>query len=229
MHFYIFVLLIGFTAFLFTLFMLSHDDFVFIRKNLSMERVFNFAFLAALVALFSSRLLYVIDNPSPAFSSILGFIVFPYYPGLSVIGGVLGGLLSTLVIYRGKDMPIGRILDFFAFSFLTAAPIGLIGMLILLKGRIDYMYFGIQIIGYIIFLIFSYFFFLKRQIKAVNDGKFCSLFLIFFSVIYMIIKFVHLKSAALNTPDFWLLVVLFIISLGFSIKLSFNIKLPKLR
>ena len=90
MHFFIIVLIIGFVVFLFTLFFLSHEDFVFMRSNLPLDRVFNLAFVAGLLAFIFSRILYVFDNPSPALLSPLGFIVFPYFPGLSVVGGVVG-------------------------------------------------------------------------------------------------------------------------------------------
>src|SRR3990167_7392925 len=106
MQFFIIILILGLVVFMFSLFMLSHDDFVLLRKNVSMDKVFNIAFITALISLLFSRIFYVASNPEPVFFSPLGFMVFPYFPGLSVVGGVIGSLIYAIILSRNKELPI---------------------------------------------------------------------------------------------------------------------------
>ena len=124
MQFFIIVLLVCFVVFLYVLFVIN-------RKNISLESIFNMAFLTAIFALFFSRLFYVLIHPRPVFFTILGFMLFPYFPGLSLIGATLGGLIFLLPYLKSKKIPVGKIFDLFALSCLSTLPVGYLGLIIL--------------------------------------------------------------------------------------------------
>jgi len=131
MHLLILVILLCFFIFLFALFVLTRDDFVLIRKDVTLDVVFNISFVAFAVSLTSSRILYVILNPSSDFLNPLVFLLFPYFPGLSLLGAVAGGVLFLVIICKQLKLPIGRLIDYFSISFLSSLPIGIIGYFLL--------------------------------------------------------------------------------------------------
>jgi len=103
MQFFIIVLIIDFVLFLFRLYHVANDDYVLIKKNKTLEDVFNVAFITALIALLISRFFHVFLNPQPVFLNPLGFLLFPYFPGLSLTGGVIGGSIFLLFYLRQNN------------------------------------------------------------------------------------------------------------------------------
>lgn len=124
MQYFIILLSISFVFFLFTLYAYSRDDFILFRKNIEMEKIFNLAFLVAGAGLFFARFFYVALNFSTLYLNPLAFLLFPYFPGLSLPGGVLGGSLVLIFLLKGKKFPEGRIFDFFIIAFLASTLIG---------------------------------------------------------------------------------------------------------
>jgi len=114
------ILLISLFIFLFTLFALSREDFVLFRRNVDMEKVFNIAFLTLGIGLFFARLVFVMLYFKPVYLNPLAFMLFPYFPGLSLAGGLLGASIGLAVLLRGKKYPEGRLFDFFILSFTVA-------------------------------------------------------------------------------------------------------------
>lgn len=114
------ILLIALFIFLFTLFALSREDFVLFRRNVDMEKVFNIAFLTLGIGLFFARLVFVILYFKPVYLNPLAFVLFPYFPGLSLAGGLLGASIGLAVLLRGKKYPEGRLFDFFILAFTVA-------------------------------------------------------------------------------------------------------------
>ena len=124
MQFLLLVLGICGIIYLFTLFVISHDDYVLLRRNITTEMVFNMGILTILVGLFAARLFYAATHFSTHFLNILYFIMVPYYPGLSLKGGILGGMLFAYLWSRYKKRPLGRFLDFFAIALFASLPFG---------------------------------------------------------------------------------------------------------
>ena len=100
MGFILIVLLISFVFFLFRLYHVAKDDVVLVKKNVSLDKIFDAAVFCALVGLLFSRIFYVIFNPDPAFLHPLVFLIIPYFPGLSLLGGVIGGILFAIVMIK---------------------------------------------------------------------------------------------------------------------------------
>ena len=131
MQFYILILLLCFVIFLFCLHFLARDDFIFLRKNITMEKIFNLAFLLAFVGLFSSRLAFVLLDFHTIYFNPLVFFIFPYFPGLSLAGGMLGSVGFLLYFASLQKLPFQKLFDFFSLSFLSAVSTGSLGLFLL--------------------------------------------------------------------------------------------------
>lgn len=171
MQFFILVLLICFLVFLYIVHSLAKDDLVILRKNISIETLFNISFLTVFSSLFFSRLLYVLIHPRPVFHTVLGFTLFPYFPGLSLSGALIGGLLFLYPYLNNKKMPLGRILDFFSLGMLAVLPIGYLGEIIFTGASLKALVlFVLYFISSIFMLKFLFPLFLRGRIK---DGSLC--------------------------------------------------------
>jgi len=209
MHFFILVLLFCFSIFLFFLHFICRDDFILLRKDISLESVFNLAFITSAVALFTARLFYVFYHPSANFLNPLFFFLFPYFPGLSLSGGILGGGVFLFFFSRVKKMPSGRLFDFFSSAFLSSLPIGLLGYYLLSKANLISSGVLSSLFSYfMLFLIFS-FYLLPKQLKGrFSDGTLGFIFLLSFSLI-SIINLLFSKSfyIGIETLVFFLILI----------------------
>jgi len=190
MEFFILVLLVCLLIFLASLFLLAGDDLVFLRRDISMERVFDMGLVMAILSLLGARILYVMLNPSSGFLNPLVFIMFPYFPGLSLTGALVGGLFAFFLFYaKDAKAPKGRLLDFFSISFLATLPPGFLGFLLLSLGDKEAKHF--HIIGLIVVFIILLIVILKFSLPALlsgklKDGTIGVIFLISFSIISLI-------------------------------------------
>lgn len=189
MNFLILILLVCFFIFLYIIYLLSHDDFIILRRDVSMEKVFNAAFLFAIFGIFVSRLVYVIFHPNPVFHSLLGFILFPYFPGLSLIGGLIGGFGFSYLYFKSRNLPVGRLMDFFSMAFLTSYPVGLLGTMIL-SGRIRFWFLLLPIVlSAIILAVFVKFVLPLTLGGKLKDGVLSLIFFSSFCFVYILTNF----------------------------------------
>lgn len=212
MQFFIFVLLFCFFIFLFSLYLLTRDDFVLIRKDVTLDMAFNMAFITFAFCVLSSRILYIILNPSLDFFNPLVFLLFPYYPGLSLVGGVVGGVLFLLTFGKYQKLPMGRLLDFFSISFLSALPIGIIGYFWLVGQNL----LKIGAISLVLVYIILFFVFIKILLPRLlsgrlKDGTVGLIFLICFASISLVGNFIGRVDNLLNLglEDFILVIILY--------------------
>lgn len=185
MQFFIFVLIFCLVLFLFRLYHLGNDDYILIKKNISLEQIFNSAIICSIIALFFARVFYVFSHPLPVYLSPLGFLLFPYFPGLSLTGGVLGGAVGLFIYARKKRFPVGRVFDFFSLSLLFSLPLGQVGYFLLsqdiTKGAV------VRLIMYVLMLLSAnIYFYPKIGSLQIKDGTSSLLFLIFFSLILLL-------------------------------------------
>jgi len=181
MGFFFIVLIICFVLFLFRLYHVAKDDAVLVKKNISLQMVFDSAFFVGLVSLFTARLFYVLLNFDPLFLNPLAFLIFPYFPGLSLLGGFVGGVLALYFYGKRRRFPLGRVFDFYTESFGFVLPIGLVGYF-LLSG--DFSLGGIVKLALftIIALALNFYFQPKARSLEIKNGTISILFLIFFSL-----------------------------------------------
>lgn len=185
MNFLFLVLIFCFFIFLYILYILSHDDFVILRSNTSLDKIFNAAFLCAILSLLTARFFYVFLNPKPIFLNPLGFLLFPYFPGLSLMGALIGGFLASFFILKNSNLPVGRILDFFSISFLVSFPFGFLGSFFLSQEKISApFYFSVAL--YLLVLLLFLKFILPNSLKSrLKDGSLSLLFVIIFPIAYL--------------------------------------------
>jgi len=212
MQFLILVILLCFFIFLFALYLLTRDDFVLIRKDATLDMTFNMAFITFAVSVLSSRILYITLNPSLDFLNPLVFLLFPYYPGLSLLGGAVGGVLFLLLISKQQKFPMGRLLDFFSISFLSVLPIGTIGYFLLGRQNL----FTIAPISLVLVYTILFFIFIKILLprllsRRLKDGTIGLIFLICFAVISLVGNFIGRVGNLLNLglEDLILIIMLY--------------------
>lgn len=216
-----FFLVIGIFIFLFRLHSLSKEDFVFIRCNVSLEQLFNFAILIFIISLFFSRLIYVLEQPKSIFLNPLVFLLVPYYPGLSFGGGVVLGVLALIYIARRRNLPVGRIMDFFSLSFATVLPFAFFVSAFIFKNP-----FFVYTLLFILFSIVSVFcnkFLYKRLSRGdIKDGVISASFFSFFSFFLLLaVSFIKVsdKQNVISLTSLILLTSL-LVSSGFLLRLG---------
>lgn len=146
--------------FLFSLFVLSKEDFVFLRKNVALATIFDIAFFVGLGGLFLSRFVFALTHFSNAYFNPLVFFVIPYFPGLTASGLLIGGSIALYAIAMRKKLPLGKLFDVFSLALLPASSI--------------------------IFLNDALHFFFQRQIAV--GGVFLLLFLVVLSSVFILQK-----------------------------------------
>lgn len=206
------ILAVCFFIFLYVLYYFSHDDFVVIRKDITMERIFNLAFVTGVVALFSSRLFFVLFNNNLKFLNPLLFFALPYFPGLSLIGGLLGGSLLIYAYCNFKKLPIGKMFDLFIKSFIFVLPLGFLITFIILLFKTS-LFFNILFISSILLLaLFTKIIFPFSSRGEVEDGSVGLIFMAVFSLLYFLIKmFLDIKNFSfLDLENIVLLISLFL-------------------
>ncbi len=228
MNFFIIVLIIGLFISLFSLFLLSRDDLTLLRKDVALDKMFNLFFMDFLVGLFFSRAIFVIFSSPKMFLNPLAFILFPYFPGLSLSGGVVSGILFLVFYCRSNKLPVGRILDFFSLSFMISLPVGYLGYFALTLGR-SIMSAVFSIVYIILAFIFIKYFYQMLLKGSFRDG---SLSLIFFSIFAftslageIVSKFADLLF--LRQPESYLYLLLLIFSIFIFVRQERLIKLRR--
>lgn len=220
MHVFIVFLFISLIILLFCLYKLGKDDIVFIRKNVPLEQLFNIALVAVIVGLFTSRLLYVAENPARGFLNPLVFLLFPYFPGLSLVGGVIGGLLYIMYIANRKKLPTLRILDFFSIAIFFAIPFGYIGSLFL-RPNFDLLEVVFLPLLYIILSIILVKVFLPKLVQnSLRQGSIAALSISLFSLISFLSSMLKEKQGIVYFIDISEIVaaIVFFIALGFLLR-----------
>lgn len=187
MEFFFLFLVISFLIFLFCLYVIGRDDIVFIRKNISVEHLFNLAFIAVVSGVISARLLYALFSFDRAFLNPRVFFLIPYFPGSSLIGGVSGAALFILFFTRKKKIPTGRIIDYLALAFLSALPFGYIGTLFLQENLNLFESIYLPLIYILLFLFFLKFLYPRLLRSDIKSGTLGMFFLLTFSFISLVI------------------------------------------
>ncbi|MBI1981969.1 MAG: prolipoprotein diacylglyceryl transferase [Candidatus Levybacteria bacterium] len=211
---FIFILFFCFLVFLFCLHLFSKDDFVLLRKNISMERVFNLAFLTALSGLFFARFFYVLFHFHSSFLNPLVFFLFPYFPGLSLPGGVAGGVVFFFFWASYRKLPQARLFDIFSLSFLCALTVGFLINFFLAQKIVLSLRIAVPVIYLLLFIALVRIFLLVK----LKDASIGILFLLVFSFLSFAVARIGAGNLLfLNGEDF-ILIEMFLLSLVFLVK-----------
>jgi len=232
MNFFIVFLLFGLFISLFSVYYLSRDDLILLRKDVTTEQVFNLVLTVFFGGLFFARLFYGILYSAKIFVNPLNFLLFPYFPGLLLTGGITGGALFLFFILRLKKLPAGRIFDIFSISALSSLSLGYFGFFLLSRQNLlsikPVFLIIIYIILFYIFVKYIHQYLLKGVLK---DGSGGMLFLISFSLVSLIVNILDkIKSnPLLGKPENPILFVILVLSIAAFIKQEKLIKFPQRR
>lgn len=180
------VLIPAFILFLYSIYKLVKDDYVFIRKNISLEQVFDITFIVMSVGLFFARLFYFVFNPQQIDQNIFLAFFSTNIPGLSLFGGIIGGAGALLLIGKYKKIPLERLFDFFTLALVVALPFGFLGAATLVKNFTLLSYLGNAVV-YLIFAVFCVkYVYPKLASRELKEGNMQVLFLVFIAVVLLI-------------------------------------------
>jgi prolipoprotein diacylglyceryltransferase len=196
-----------FFIFLYSLYVLAKDDYVLIRKNLSLEQLFDYAFIGVFTGIVLARILSIFFYPAIG-KSFVSQLFSPVDAGFTLTGVVFGCALVLYLIGKYRKLPVRRLFDFFSLALLSSLPFGyLINIFFVKKNEIIYylipgiLYLGIQ--------IFFWKFLLSRIINnELKDGSLSSLFLLTFSLLSLFVSlFYKFKRSSLrfDIEDFLLM------------------------
>lgn len=115
--------IIIFLVFLFVFYTLAKEDFVFERRNIGIEQLFDSIFLGLPFVLLFARLGHILFHPKWSYVNPLVFLVIPYYPGLAVEGGIVGAVLFLYFYTKNKKIPSLRFADELGLAFLATTAI----------------------------------------------------------------------------------------------------------
>src|SRR5262245_59018409 len=90
--------------FLYSLYKLSGDDHVLIRKNISLEQMFDVAFGTLWISLLVSRIYFFLVDQKLINNFFVAF--FTTKGGLSLAGAVVGGICALYGIGKYKKIPL---------------------------------------------------------------------------------------------------------------------------
>lgn len=208
------IIFLSFFLFLFFLFYIAKDDFVMIRKDIPLERIFSIAILTAVATLFFARICFIIFNFKFTFLNPIVFFAIPYYPGLSLIGGITGGSLFLYIYSVYKKIQIGRIFDLFTMAFLAVLPIGLLFNIIHLQGKEPAIQNVVFISSIIIFVVFAKLIYPYSSKGEIKDGSLGLIFMLILSFIYFIFGLLlDIRNFSFLSPEHLFILSVFFISL----------------
>lgn len=204
------IYLFCFLVFLFSLYLLCRDDFILLRRNVSLDNVFNLAFITVGVGLFFARLFHVVFNFEPRFLNPLTFLLFTHFPGLSLAGGILGAFLFMIVFFRAYKVPIAHLLDFFLLSFFAVLPFGFLLHFFLTKK--DSLIFPLEALVFAILLVVLIGVFQKVKMEEGSIGFLSLVSFSFLSLVFKIIE--NWRTFSFFSGETVLLMAIFLISLS---------------
>ena len=213
---FIVIIFICLFLFLFFVYSLSREDFVLFRKSIPLEKVFNFVFITLAISLFFARVVYVVFHFAPGFLNPLVFFIFPYFPGLSLAGGALGGMLFILLFAQRYKLPTGRIFDIFSLSYVATLPcLYLLEQITLVLQKKHIMPFVLM--ASIVYIALYIFFFRLLEKNKFIDGSIGYMATLAATSFIFLSKLLGpmTKSSFTLDPDDLLLIIVFFLSMLF--------------
>lgn len=153
-----------FLASLFILYVLSKNDFVLQRKNISVSNVFDYTFFISFIVFIIGRIFYILDSQHYSFFYIISFFHFVKHPGFSILGVLLGAMLGVALVYRDRKI-LPRVLDIY---FLSMFPFYLFDAVT--KSYPSHLFFLRIVIPLISLLVFAQLIKLHKN-YSVRDGS----------------------------------------------------------
>jgi hypothetical protein len=172
--------------FLYCLYKLIKDDYVFIRRSFYPEQVFDIAFGVLLISLIISRFSYLVLHFQGA--NIFTLFFSTKNGEFSFIGAIIGGLIGLYLMAKYKKVPLGRIFDFFTLAFSVTLPLGLLLQTLFIPKSALLLHFIMIGLYMILTLIFFRSLYPKLINRTLKEGSLTILFLMFLSIILLLIS-----------------------------------------
>src|SRR5947208_2974217 len=86
------------------------------------EKTLDILFLSFIGAFLFSRVVQILSN-YPAYNNILKMVLINKFPGLSIWGALIGGLLTLKIFYQKFKLNFWQIGDFVIVGFFAAASL----------------------------------------------------------------------------------------------------------
>ncbi len=191
------ILLVSLFLFLYLVFVYAKDNFILLRKNITLEYLFNISFVGFLIGIISARIVYVLEHLSVKYLNPLVLFLFPYFPGLSVAGGVIGFSVYLFWATKQKKFPFWNIFDIFSLSLFFSFCIG--ELLVFLTNLILQRTFTLaELVGSGIILLFFVIFSIVYTKSTLKDGSLGFLILSFLVLIQNIVRLIIRGKFALS-------------------------------
>jgi len=115
------------------------------------EHIFDLTFYSTLAAGVCARLVFVVLNMELFRDSLLKIIALWVQPGMSLYGGMIGGLFVLVSLCRTYKVRVGYVLDAFGPAFGAAFIVGAIGAFLdgTYVGRITNLPWAVRFIGHV--------------------------------------------------------------------------------
>ena len=155
----------------FILYILSRNDFVLLRQNISASQILDTLFLSLVSSFLFGRAFYMVNNFKIELLDLLPFFHVIRYPGLSIFGIFFGGAVCLYLIYL-KKKGFGRIADIYAVSFF---PLFIISLLFENYAKVLYVPIILIVLSLILFVTFIRF----HYKYILRDGSVAICFLLF--------------------------------------------------
>ncbi len=100
------------------------------KEAVEEERIFDLMFWATLVAFVAARIGFILLHPELFSDSILKMFALWVVPGLAVYPGLIAGVLTAVILGKGKGLRAAQVADALAFALPGSLAIGAIGALL---------------------------------------------------------------------------------------------------
>jgi phosphatidylglycerol---prolipoprotein diacylglyceryl transferase len=196
------------------------------------DRIFDLTFYATIVAFIVARLAFVATHWELFADTWLKIIALWVQPGLSLYGGIVGGVATLVTMSRSTKVRLGLVLDALAGALPIALIIGLIGAFLdgTVAGKITELPWAMRVVGHVgrrhpvalyeivalgILLILQYFWTRKAMRDKKPYGVLGVWFLMAWSAAMFILELFKESHVYLTfTANQWVLIAIFAESLG---------------
>lgn len=193
----------------FILYLLSKNDFVLVRQNVSLTEIFNLTISGVIIAGLASRVFYILDNSAWQFLNPLRFFHLLNLPGLSLFGFYLT-FVFWIYLRIQKQKVFARVLDIISLSF---SPLFIFSLLVpYLKGVFYYFQLGLFLAALV---LIAYLLRANKNYKF-KDGSIAVLVFFLVSLENFVIQILFGENLS-TSPTFYLSFIVGIMSLGFFI------------
>lgn len=212
MIFFFSCLILALFVCLFILHVMTREDYALMRRNISMEQLYNIVFIVFLCGILSARLFYIIFNFHTFYLNPVVFFAPFYFPGLSLFGAICGIFTALAVICYQKNYPWRKFFDMFSIAFASGLPLAALGTSTL-HSTAYFFPIIISVVFYGLMGIIAFTILYKRLLRnSISDGIPTCILLVSISIAYCFSLFLRTKSLSfLQQPE---VISLFLFSTG---------------